>query len=167
MSIRTMNFEFPTEADSSGELKTALINGIDKYVSTGRVISEERANAIVEVVESMLVGEEPPGRRKPRAGRGGRGRGRNKLARWSKEDLESLRNLDWDTLDPIYESFSKGELTTDADLRADQKRAIMTAYKEVPGDKRAERSESANVLGRLKHLVSAYEMAEAQGWSQG
>jgi hypothetical protein len=40
----------------------------------------------------------------------------------------------------------------------------MTAYNKVPGDKRAERSETANVVGRLKHLVTAYEMAESQGW---
>lgn len=166
MTLRTMNFEFPTEADSSKELKEALARGIDAYTRTGRVVSEEKANAIIEVVEAMLVGEDAPGRRK-RVNRGGRGRARNKLARWSPQDLENLRNLDWETLDPIYEGFKEGTIVQDADLKNDQKRAIVTAYNKVPGDKRAERSENANVIGRLKHLVAAYEMAEAQGWKAG
>lgn len=167
MPIRKMNFEFPTEEDSSEDLKEALIRGIDDYVRTGRVVSEEKANAIVATVEEMLTGRGGSTRKRASGARGGRGRARNKLARWSAGDLEALRNLDWDTLDPIYEAFKEGSIQTDADLKTDQKRAITAAYNKVPGDKRAERSESANVLGRLKHLVSAYEMAEAQGWKVG
>jgi len=167
MPIRTMNFEFPQEQDSSKELKEALNRGIDAYVRTGRVVTEEKANAIVSTVESMLTEREGPGRKRVRGRGGGRGRARNKLARWSNEDFEALRGLDWETLDPIWEAYKEGSISVDADLKADQKRAITTAYNRVPGDKRAERSESANVIGRLKHLVSAYEMAEAQGWKAG
>ena len=163
-----MNFAFPAEEDSSKELKEALVRGIDAYVKIGRPISEAKANAIVETVEAMLVGQDEPRSRRRKAaggGRGGKGRARNKLARWTSEDLEALRNLDWDTLDAIWESHKEGNVQQDADLKADQKKAVLAAYAKVPGDKRAERSENANIVGRLKHLVSAYEMAEGQGWS--
>lgn len=167
MAVRSMNFTFPAEADSSKELKEALVRGIDTYVKTGRSVSEEQANAIVETVEAMLQDRHPATKKKARpagGGRGGKGRARNKLARWKAEDLEALRNLDWDTLDAIWEAHKEGAIQVDADLEAGQKKAIMTAYNKVPGDKRAERSEAANVVGRLKHLVTAYEMAEGQGW---
>jgi len=165
MGIRSMNFAFESQNDHSEELKKHLAAGIDAFVKTGRVVSEEKANAVIEAVEAALS-EERAGRRRRAAsgGRGARGRSRNKLARWTKSDFEALRSLDWGVLDPIWEAYKEGSIEEDADLKADQRRAIMNAYKEVPSDKRAERSEKANVIGRLKHLVNAYEAAEAQGW---
>ncbi len=165
MSIRSMNFAFEAQNDHSEELKEHLVAGIDAFTRTGRVVSEEKANAVIEAVEATLSGG-GGGRRRRNAsgGRGAKGRSRNKLARWTKSDFDALRSLDWGTLDPIWEAFKEGSIQEDADLKADQRRAIMNAYKEVPGDKRAERSERAHVIGRLKHLVNAYEAAEAQGW---
>lgn len=171
MSVRTMKFTRPAEKDFSKELKDALNRGVDDYLKLYRTVSEAQANEIIAVVEAMLDGRHEPAKKKPTAargggsgGRGGKGRARNKLARWKPEDVEALRNLDWETLDAIWEGHKDGTIQQDADLKADQKKAIMTAYAKVPGDKRAERSETANVVGRLKHLVSAYELAEAQDW---
>ncbi|MGF1509968.1 MAG: hypothetical protein ACFB9M_10755 [Myxococcota bacterium] len=166
MGIRAMNISFDAESDSSEELKESLLSGIDAFVRAGRVITEEKANAVIEAVESVLL-EEGTGRRRRGGGRGGRGRQRNKLARWKAADYDALRTLDWETLDAIWEGIKEGSISEDADLKGDQKRAIISAYNKVPGDKRAERSEKANVVGRLKHLVSAYELAEAQGWKAG
>ncbi|MEM1026314.1 MAG: hypothetical protein AAGD10_13260 [Myxococcota bacterium] len=165
MGIRSMNFAFERQDDHSEALKKQLSAGIDAFVKTGRSVSEEKANAVIEAVEATLSGESTGRRRRASgAGRGGKGRSRNKLARWTKADFDALRSLDWGLLDPTWEGFKEGSIQEDADLRADQRRAIINAYKEVPGDRRAERSEKANVIGRLKHLVTAYEAAEAQGW---
>lgn len=167
MAVRSMDFNFEAEEDSSKELKDALIRGIDTFTRTGRVVTESKANDIIQAVESILAGQEAPGVRRrgaAKAGRGGRGRPRNKVARWGQQDFDALRALDWDTLDAIWEQLKDGGVSEDADLKADQKKAIMAAYNRVPGDKRAERSERAHMVGRLKHLVSAYEAAEAQGW---
>lgn len=169
MPIRTMNFQFDAETDSSKELKEALVKGIDQFVKTGRVVSEEKANQIIAAVEQLLTGgtAPTPSRTRVAGTRSGRGRPRNKLARWRQEDFDNLKDLDWETLDRIWEGLKDGSITEDADLKGDQKRAIMAAYNQVPGDKRAERSARAHVVGRLKHLVSAYEAAEAQGWKAG
>ena len=170
MAIRSMNFTFEAQEDSSKELKDALIRGIDAFTRTGRVVTEAKANEIVRPVETMQSGGAvPAGRRRTGAGggRGGRGRTPKKVARWAQKDLDALKELDWETLDAIWEQLKDGTITDDSQLKGDQRRAITAAYNRVPGDKRAERSERANVIGRLKHLVSAYEAAEAQGWKAG
>lgn len=156
-----MAFTFESEDDHSEDLKDALVSGIDSYVGTGRTVSVDKANEIIRTVEAMLA---ETGRRRRGPGKGSRGRSRNKLARWAAEDFDALKALDWGTLDDIWESIKDGSITEDSDLKGDQKRAIMSAYNKVPGDKRAERSARANVVGRLKHLVSAYEAADQQGW---
>jgi hypothetical protein len=160
-----MNIAFEVEHDSSEELKDHLVSGIDAYVKAGRRITEDKANAIIEAVESVLL--EDGGGRRRRPARGGKSRQRNKLARWKAGDYEALRSLDWETLDAIWEAYTEGTVVEDSDLKGDQKRAIISAYNKVPGDKRAERSDKANVVGRLKHLVSAYQLADQQGWKAG
>ncbi len=158
-----MKFDFPPPPDSSRELKEALVKGIDSYVRTGRTISEEKANAIVAAVEGLLSASEPAARIKAKP-RSKPARTRNKLARWTAEDYQCLRSLDWEALDAVWDRLKDDSVEEDAQLKAEERRLILSAYGKVPGDRRAERSARANVIGRLKHLVTAYELAEAAGW---